>query len=118
MDLCDASDNVRLGNASILYPLLWRFLPAIDIQVDAFLSRDLDSRINEREAAAVQEFLDSDMAFHVMRDHPAHTAYMMGGMWGAKVAQVRQELLRAFKKMFEASRETPNKDVKNTVVTM
>ncbi len=32
-DLCEASHNARLGNASILYPLLWRFLPAMDIQV-------------------------------------------------------------------------------------
>ncbi len=32
-DACDASRNARLGNASILYPLVWRFLPAIDVQV-------------------------------------------------------------------------------------
>ena len=49
LDLCDASDNPKLGNATMLYPLLWRFLPVIDRQVDYFLSRDLDSRISERE---------------------------------------------------------------------
>ena len=49
LDLCDANANPKLGNASLLYPLLWRFLPVLDRQVDYFLSRDLDARINERE---------------------------------------------------------------------
>ena len=49
LDLCDANANPKLVNASLLYPLLWRFLPVLDRQVDYFLSRDLDSRINERE---------------------------------------------------------------------
>ena len=49
LDLCDVERNPRLNNASVLYPILWRFLPVIDVQVDAFLSRDLDSRINPRE---------------------------------------------------------------------
>ena len=51
LDLCDVELNPRLGNASVLYPILWRFLPVIDVQVDAFLSRDLDSRINPREVS-------------------------------------------------------------------
>ena len=29
-------------------------------QVDLYVSRDLDSRLNERELAAVQEWLDSE----------------------------------------------------------
>ena len=49
LDICDATANSKLGNAAILYPLIWRFLPVIDRQVDYFLSRDLDSRISERE---------------------------------------------------------------------
>jgi hypothetical protein len=49
LDICNASSNSRLGNATILYPLLWRFLPAIDVNVDVMLSRDLDSRVTQRE---------------------------------------------------------------------
>jgi hypothetical protein len=49
LDLCDANTNPKLGNATTLYPLLWRFLPVLDRQVDYFLSRDLDGRISERE---------------------------------------------------------------------
>ena len=101
LDLCDANDNPRLGNATILYPLIWRFLPVLDVNVDLFLSRDLDSRINSREIAAVKEFLESDFDLHVMRDHPAHAAFMMGGTWGAKVYNQRNNFMKAFKKMFK-----------------
>ncbi len=71
------------------------------LQVDTFFSRDLDSRINHREVAAVREFLSSDKSVHVMRDHPAHVAYMMGGMWGAKVNETRKQFLKSFKNMFK-----------------
>ena len=48
LDICDINTIPKLGNASMIYPLIWRFLPVIDRQVDYFLSRDLDSRISER----------------------------------------------------------------------
>ena len=55
LDICDANFNPRLGNATILYPLIWRFLPVIDVNVDLFLSRDLDSRISDREVGTTGE---------------------------------------------------------------
>ena len=36
-----------------------------DVNVDLFLSRDLDSRISVREVAAVHEFIQSDYLMHV-----------------------------------------------------
>ena len=62
--------------------LFWRFEPADD--ADVFISRDLDSRLNPREAAAVQEWLSTDFAFHSMRDHYQHTVPLLGGMWGCR----------------------------------
>ena len=58
--------------------------------MEVFLSRDLDSRLNAREAAAVAEFLQSGAGVHIMRDHPAHAAVMMGGMWGAALQDIRE----------------------------
>ena len=55
LDLCEAQKNPRLGNATLLYPLIWRFLPVIDVNVDLFLSRDLDSRISDREVGTTGE---------------------------------------------------------------
>ncbi len=66
--------------------MFWRFLPAGEEDVGVMLSRDADSRLNLREKAAVDEWLASNKDFHIMRDHPAHTAVIMGGMWGARGA--------------------------------
>ena len=40
-----------------------------------------------------------------MRDHPAHGAYIMAGMWGARLdnAEVRRRFLVAFTDMFQVS---------------
>jgi len=64
--------------------MFWRFWASIDPEVDIFLSRDCDSRISERETAAVREWLDSGKDFHIMRDHPYHTVPILGGMWGSR----------------------------------
>lgn len=62
--------------------LFWRFLPATDPTVERFISRDLDSRLNPREAAAVAEWIASGKFLHVMRDAPNHDVPILGGMWG------------------------------------
>ncbi len=62
--------------------LFWRFLASDDPGVERFLCRDCDAVVNEREAAAVNEWLSSGRRFHVMRDHPEHAELMMAGMWG------------------------------------
>lgn len=64
--------------------MFWRFEPASEDDVDVFISRDCDSRLSQREADAVQEWLDSPYLIHTIRDHPEHTAPLMGGLWGAK----------------------------------
>jgi len=38
LDLCSVTTVPLLGNVSHVYPLIWRFLPAIDPQVDVLLS--------------------------------------------------------------------------------
>ena len=87
MDILRALDNAHLVNmtGSVIDPMMWRFLPAADPGVYAFGSRDIDARLSRREKAAVDEWLDSDYTFHVMRDHPSHGSFAMsGGMWGCK----------------------------------
>lgn len=64
--------------------MFWRFYSCSDPSVEVMLSRDCDSRLNEREKYAVEEWLDSDKNFHIMRDSWMHQAEIMGGMWGAK----------------------------------
>jgi len=71
--------------------LFWRFEVANDPDVDRFLCRDCDARLNLREAAAVAEWIESGKAFHVMRDSPGHLELMLAGMWGG-VAGVLPDL--------------------------
>ena len=90
---------VRLG-AEIRYvspsddglaPMLWRFTVVDDADVDAFVVRDADSRLTERDAVVVRHWLETtDAVFHCVRDHPSHSRYpISGGLWGARRAVFR-----------------------------
>lgn len=60
-----------------------------ELSHDYFFIRDVDSRPSDREVNAMQEFIESKQAIHVMRDHPFHFAPIMGGMWGGRSAAFR-----------------------------
>jgi len=80
--------------------MFWRFYPASENNVDVFISRDSDSRVDLREKAAVDEWLASDKKVHIMRDHPFHRTFMLGGMWGAKkgvIHDIKQKIDFFFK---------------------
>lgn len=66
------------------YGLFWRFLVEDDPGVERYLIRDADSVMNIKERVAVQDWLASGRAFHVMRDYPAHSELILAGMWGAQ----------------------------------
>ena len=92
----ESRDNVQVvqrpewGDWRSMY---WRFEPAGEEDIDVMISRDCDSRLNLREKAAVDQWIESDKGFHIMRDHPWHQYPVLGGMWGAKkdaVPQIKQ----------------------------
>jgi len=64
--------------------MFWRFEAISDEDVSVMICRDTDSRLSHREVAAVKEFEESGMMFHIMRDHPYHNAFVLGGMFGVK----------------------------------
>jgi hypothetical protein len=64
--------------------MFWRFEAISDEDVSIMICRDTDSRIFQREVDAVTEFEKSDKKFHIMRDHPFHNAFVLGGMFGVK----------------------------------
>jgi hypothetical protein len=67
--------------------MFWRFLAIDDADVDRYIVRDADSRLNYRERFAVDEWVqqrDKRKAMvHTIRDHPSHDRPLNGGMWGA-----------------------------------
>jgi hypothetical protein len=83
--LCDLGAKTERVNEPIDWTsTFWRFNIVYDDDVDVFISRDADSRLNNREATAVQAWMVSDKTLHIMRDHPAHLTEILAGMWGAK----------------------------------
>lgn len=64
--------------------MFWRFETSYDSNIDISIFRDTDSRLNNREKLAVNEWLNSEKTFHIMRDHPHHRFPILGGMWGYK----------------------------------
>ena len=83
---------------------LTRFLACENID-NYFMSRDVDCRLNEREIASNNEWLESDKNFHLVRDHPEHGIEILAGLWGcktmAKLKSIRfyilEHLLRVIK---------------------
>ena len=64
------------------------------MQVSHMASRDLDSRLNQREASAVQDWLaDESAAFHFMRDHPAHSIEILGSGWGVRLGHIERNMI-------------------------
>ena len=58
------------------------------LQVDVFVSRDLDSRLNDREFSAVKEWREvSNLSIHSMRDHPYHGVALLGASWGTDLTR-------------------------------
>ena len=80
----DNVEVVLVDSKDSFHGMFWRFWASEDPDVDIFLSRDCDSRISNREVSAINEWLNSDKDFHIMRDHPYHTVPILGGMWGCR----------------------------------
>lgn len=88
IDTLNTLPNVKIifksGNLNTIKPLMWRFEAIDDPEVEIMLSRNTDTRILLREKLAVDEWLNSNKSFHIMRDHPHHDEFILGGMFGTK----------------------------------
>jgi len=67
------------------YNSTWRFKAISEDSVDIMICRDSDSRVFIRDVFAIEEWLESNYNYHIIRDHPVgHHWKMNAGMWGAK----------------------------------
>ena len=80
----DNVEVVRMDEDESWNGMFWRFYPASDPDVDVAIFRDTDSYIHIRDKAAVEEWIESDKDFHIMRDNCQHGLEMCGGLWGVK----------------------------------
>ena len=73
-------------------PRYWRYLVADDEKVNAFLIRNVDARLTDRDKSAVDEWLNSTETLHTVRDHPKYENIAIPeGLWGAR----RKEFIAA-----------------------
>lgn len=81
-------DNVKIifkeGDLNKVKPMMWRFESIDHPDVEVNMSRDVDTKFLLREKLAVDQWLESDKDFHVMRDHPHHNYKIQGGMFGVR----------------------------------
>jgi hypothetical protein len=78
------AEIVRVTKKSLgpMYGRYWRMWVAADAAVDRYIVRDVDSRLNARERAGVDEWIASGKTFHIMRDSACHRTRALAGMWG------------------------------------
>ena len=79
-----------------LMNMSYRFFSIDDPDVGIMCVRDADSRVTERDAACINEFVNSEKLFHIIRDHPNHHHTIMGGMWAIKKGLLNGKLQDAF----------------------
>lgn len=77
---------------------LWRFL-ACELDYDIVAFRDADARLSLRELHAHEEFLDSGLDAHIMKDHPiGHNYPINAGMF-----TVRSALFKDIRALMESA---------------
>ena len=93
------AEVVEVPTGNSMAPRNWRLLAADDQRIDYFLVRDADSRLSEREAATVRDWLSaaekngSQSVVHCIRDHPKHADQaIVDGLWGARPRLLNQLL--------------------------
>jgi hypothetical protein len=81
-----ADPTVRVRDTGITGPknTVHRFFAIDDPDVDVCFFRDADSRIHWKDRWAINSFLKTGYACHIIRDHPEHNARIMAGMWGLR----------------------------------
>jgi hypothetical protein len=79
-EVIDMDEN---PNTPLRLGMFWRFKVLEDNDVERFIIRDTDSRIDLRDYSVVKDWLLSKKPFHIIRDHIYHSTKIMGGMWGA-----------------------------------
>jgi hypothetical protein len=97
-DICERLSlypNVRLVYTKRLpgtQNTLDRFKAVDDDDCDVLLSRDADSRVHDRDAACIEDFLASNKLLHIIRDHRFHNVRILAGMWGIRKKAITEPI--------------------------
>jgi len=83
-ELMENGTNIILVKDSLLSGAFWRFFAA-ESEESIVICRDADSRLSQREKQCVDDWLNSDKKYSIIRDHVRHYDFpMLAGMWGVR----------------------------------
>ena len=74
--------TIRMKRKAFCDFMFYRFLPIQETYYDAVIIRDVDSILDERDEWTGKEWVKSECSFHIIRDHPNHMFYILGGLFG------------------------------------
>jgi len=80
--------------------MFWRFYQ-FDDDTDIWLSRDADSRINERDVMFIKSWLNTNYACHIIRDDKYQSCVIMGGMFGINNKEFKKYKRHSIKEWIE-----------------
>ena len=87
IDWLTKQSNVEMvhheGTDKLASNMFWRFYDLF-LPDTVVIVRDADSRITQREVKFVNEWLESDKDFHIVRDADTNTCPIIGGAFGCK----------------------------------
>lgn len=97
---------IHMGHVEDVLGMFWRFRPLFDDpEIERFLVRDTDSQPTKREADAVNEWIESGLPFHIIRDNHYHGTHILGGTWGA-VPGILPDAEKEIEKFLSTVKET------------
>jgi hypothetical protein len=64
--------------------MMWRYIPILENKADVCFIRDVDYLPSEVEINLINQFLQSNSTFHIIRAHYDHVMPIMGGLFGIK----------------------------------
>jgi hypothetical protein len=97
-------DIIDIDESENGYGMFWRFNAMFESEDNIFICRDSDTRLLEREKKCIDEWIDSDKKFSIIRDHPRHFDFpIIGTLWGMKGIFPIEHLnsMREYQKTFE-----------------
>jgi hypothetical protein len=76
---------IRFTGKTGIENMIERFYAINEPDVELMVVRDADSRVHWRDRWAIRDFVASPgFVLHTIRDHPEHSASIMGGLWALR----------------------------------
>jgi hypothetical protein len=97
-------DIIYVDETTWGYGMFWRFNAMFESDDNIFICRDSDTRLLEREKRCIDEWIESDKKFSIIRDHPRHFDFpIIGTLWGmkGKFPEGHLKSMREYEKTFQ-----------------